>query len=69
MKPYEMKANRKVHWTEVGPRTPGFTETHRRCQEEWATCTLQMTKPKFGEVIDLPKVPQWKSVDLNWVSR
>ena len=23
----------------------------------------------LGEVTDLPKVPQWKSVDLNWVSR
>ena len=55
--------------TEVGPKTSGFTITNRKYQEEWATCILQVTKPKFREVTDLPKVPQWKSVDLNWVSR
>lgn len=45
-----------------------FTIT-RRYQDEHVVPTLQVRKLRFGEVTDLPKVPQRKSLDVNWVSR
>ena len=70
MKPYEHEGrHRKVHRDRGRTQDIWFHYNQQEVPGGVATCILQVTKPKFGEVTDLPKVPQWKSMDLNWVSR